>query len=367
MPTSIFRFLYESFTFRGISATVRANYHPESLENLPLSLIIADEGVQPRAVLCQETITDYAQQMADGVQFPPVMIFLDGTYYWLADGFHRFEAAKKAGLSTILAEVRQGGRRDAVLYAVSANAEHGLKRTNQDKRRAVETLLNDPEWCHWSAREIARTCGVSNTFVCNLMRETNLSVNGLQIAPQEGDLSVNGLQIQQQATSRPGSVTQRIVQRNGKIYTLNTANIGRNKSLNSGLDKMQGDSNLAQDQSLGSNVVPLLPPDHQEQEEADAAIDSALPLSQQANELLSQDSEHKSTLDQSPPELEDSSQLSSVAPTERAIQLQLRFDEAKSFFNHFDQTPVCTGEISEVLEVKKDRLRAIVEISLQSA
>jgi len=34
---------------------------------------------------------------------------------------------------------------DAVFNSVGANAEHGLRRTNADKRRAVLTLLNDDE------------------------------------------------------------------------------------------------------------------------------------------------------------------------------------------------------------------------------
>jgi hypothetical protein len=50
------------------------------------------------------------------------------------------------GLAKISADVREGSRRDAILYAVGANASHGLKRTNRDKRNAVMVLLKDPEW-----------------------------------------------------------------------------------------------------------------------------------------------------------------------------------------------------------------------------
>jgi hypothetical protein len=46
-----------------------------------------------------------------------------------------------------------------------ANAAHGLKRTNRDKRSAVMTLLKDPEWSGWSDREISRRCTVSDRFV----------------------------------------------------------------------------------------------------------------------------------------------------------------------------------------------------------
>lgn len=66
----------------------------------------------------------------DGVEFPSLTVFFDGSHYWLADGFHRFFAAKKHGLGAMSAEVYQGTRRDAVLYAAGANARHGLRRTN---------------------------------------------------------------------------------------------------------------------------------------------------------------------------------------------------------------------------------------------
>lgn len=50
-------------------------------------------------------------------------------------------------------------------YAVGANAAHGLRRTNADKRRAVTMLLDDPESVQWSDREIAKACAVSHEFV----------------------------------------------------------------------------------------------------------------------------------------------------------------------------------------------------------
>jgi hypothetical protein len=42
-----------------------------------------------------------------------------------------------------------------VLYTVGANATHGLRRSNADKRRAVSMLLDDPEWAQWSNLAIA--------------------------------------------------------------------------------------------------------------------------------------------------------------------------------------------------------------------
>ncbi len=122
-------------------------------------------GTQSRAAINRDTVADYAEAMEAGAEFPPVIVFYDGSAYWLADGFHRYEAYARAGVNDVPAEIRQGTQRDAILYSVGANAAHGLRRTNEDKRRAVMVLLNDPEWSTWSNREIARQCSVSEYLV----------------------------------------------------------------------------------------------------------------------------------------------------------------------------------------------------------
>ncbi|NTB01093.1 ParB/RepB/Spo0J family partition protein [Agrobacterium tumefaciens] len=168
-------------------------------EKLKLSQIRTDGGTQSRASLNENVASEYADLMRSGTVFPPLVVFHDGADYWLADGFHRHEALGLAGLEEVDADLRQGTRRDAILYSVGANASHGLRRTNEDKRRAVSTLLQDAEWSTWSDREIARRTGVSNQFVGTVRS----SVNAGQIP------------------------TVRTVERNGTTYQQNTAAIGK--------------------------------------------------------------------------------------------------------------------------------------------
>lgn len=134
---------------------------------LPIQAITRDERCQPRGCFTRDAIDRYAEEMAKGAIFPPVIVFHDGQTHWLADGFHRVAAAEQAGLDVVNCEIREGTFRDAMLYSVGTNATHGLQRTNYDKHRAVETLTEDPEWSQWSNREIARRCAVSHTFVQN--------------------------------------------------------------------------------------------------------------------------------------------------------------------------------------------------------
>ena len=88
-----------------------------------------------------------------------------GTDHWLADGFHRVNAALNAGLTEIAADVRQGTLDDAKWHAAGANATHGLRRTNADKRKSVGLALSTERGRASSDRGIAEQCGVGAPLV----------------------------------------------------------------------------------------------------------------------------------------------------------------------------------------------------------
>jgi len=154
------------------------------MTSLRIDLLRTDGGTQPRAGMYLATIADYADEMKNEVRFPPVTVFYDGSEYWLSDGFHRVAAAKKIRRDTIDVDIQQGTQRDAILHACGANATHGMRRTNEDKRRAAKTLLQDEEWSQWSDREIARRCVVGAPLVGQL-RES-LTVRNYSDKPASG-------------------------------------------------------------------------------------------------------------------------------------------------------------------------------------
>lgn len=159
-------------------------------DNLEIRHIRTDGGTQARVGLLDErVVSDYAQDVTEGAIFPPVVVFFDGTHYWLADGFHRVAAFKLAQKLRIPAEISQGSLRDAQLYAAGANASHGLRRSRDDKYHAVTMLLNDAEWVQWSDREIARRCRVSPSSVSKIRRELGLTV---QMDSENGEEGRNG-------------------------------------------------------------------------------------------------------------------------------------------------------------------------------
>lgn len=162
---------------------------------IELEKIRIDGGTQPRAELNQATVEEYAEAIKGGASLPPVTLFYDGAHYWLADGFHRYFGAKAAGRTTIYEDITPGTLRDAILYSLSANSKHGLRRSNADKRRAVQTLLADAEWSKWSSHEIARRCAVGVDLVI-AVRNSYLSET-TDSAPQTITVTRNGTTYEQ--------------------------------------------------------------------------------------------------------------------------------------------------------------------------
>jgi len=138
------------------------------LKEIALSEIILDKSTQPRAAIDDFIVNEYRLDMASGDEFPPLMVFTDNGKYYLADGWHRYLAAQQLQKETVQCAIKEGGLREAILYSCAANSDHGKRRTNGDKERAVKKLLSDPEWVKWSDHEIARRCNVTQPFVSKL-------------------------------------------------------------------------------------------------------------------------------------------------------------------------------------------------------
>jgi hypothetical protein len=130
-------------------------------------------ATQMRPELDEGHVLDLVELLEDpGFDFADmVRVVYDGKHYWLWDGHHTVEACRRLGRKIVYCQVTRGTFRDAVLLACGANATHGLLRSNADKRKAVETLLDDKEWGAWSGREIARRCGVVEGLVRKIRAE----------------------------------------------------------------------------------------------------------------------------------------------------------------------------------------------------
>lgn len=145
------------------------------IEQIELAKIRIDGGTQSRKQVYEETVTAYTENILSEFRMPPVVVFHDGKDYWLADGFHRYHAHKRAGKKSIECDVITGLKRDAFIYSRGANAEHGLPRTNEEKRMVVISMLEDIEYAESSDREISRICKVSAMTVGRIRKAMDLN------------------------------------------------------------------------------------------------------------------------------------------------------------------------------------------------
>lgn len=141
---------------------------------LNLSEIRIDGGTQQRVACHQQHIFSLVDALTEDAELDPIAVMFDGCDHWLVDGFHRYFAYKSDGREIIPAIVSPGTQREAVFASIAANSEHrALPRTRADKRKAVETLLLDPEWSQWSDRELGKQAKVDHKTVAAIRKCLN--------------------------------------------------------------------------------------------------------------------------------------------------------------------------------------------------
>jgi len=158
---------------------------------MKLTEITVDRSLQGRSKLNQEVIDEYSETIREGGKLPAIKVFRIGSSYYLVDGWHRYFAHKKAGLADIEVDVIDGNMREATLYAIGANDDHGLRRNNEDKRKAVMMLLDDVEWSEWNDSEIAKAARVSRMTVSRIKSSLGIKNDEVKIIRDGKEIKLN--------------------------------------------------------------------------------------------------------------------------------------------------------------------------------
>jgi hypothetical protein len=134
---------------------------------LNLLNIRIDGGTQARNKLNQDVVKEYAEHMREGDLFPPLIVYHDGSEYWLVDGFHRLFGYRANGVTSAECDVRTGTLREAILFSKGANGgnKRGLPASPEDNRTSIIWMLNDDEYQKWPNTAIAKHIGVSSMTV----------------------------------------------------------------------------------------------------------------------------------------------------------------------------------------------------------
>ncbi len=142
------------------------------IEVLSIDLIRMDGGTQARLACNQDVVDDYAEAITandNDWPFEPIVVFFDGSDYFLADGFHRTLAAIRLKRSSITCLVHRGTSKDAKIFGMTANDTHGLRMSREDKRACVIWLLEYGG--KMTQAEIAVKAGVSRRTVTSVVAD----------------------------------------------------------------------------------------------------------------------------------------------------------------------------------------------------
>lgn len=137
----------------------------KNLKSLKLSDIKIDSEVQSRQSINQEAVEEYARNID---LLPPGIAFFDGESNWLARGFHRYFAHAHARKKEMKLEIRKGTREDAIIFSAGENADNGVHRSHEDKRKAVLMLLKLQQFTKKSNNVIAAAAKVSKDLVARI-------------------------------------------------------------------------------------------------------------------------------------------------------------------------------------------------------
>jgi hypothetical protein len=126
------------------------------------------EDCQARLGLTEEAVKSYEQAYKAGKALPALEVFEVNGELIVVDGFHRLEAARRAGVETLPVEiVGKGTMAEAEWAALGKNHNHGVRRTREDKRKAVQMALANTAAAKLTNRSLAKYLEVSHTFVAN--------------------------------------------------------------------------------------------------------------------------------------------------------------------------------------------------------
>lgn len=138
-----------------------------------LSNLHIHPDIQVRISSDDDALERYTMAYKDFVfGLPPIKVCVSkvtGEFY-VVDGHHRFEAAKRAGLTCIEGfDLGEMSLAEMISESISSNCAQGLALTRQDRKRAAELLCKyNPQI---TARDAAKKVGLSKSLVATILKE----------------------------------------------------------------------------------------------------------------------------------------------------------------------------------------------------
>jgi len=132
--------------------------------------LLLDRSLNPRRQAVDPDVVDHYASIFKETIWPPILVHR-GTNK-LLDGWHRVEAAKRAGVYTLPVLWADCTEEELFILAVKANLQHGLRLTREERYQAIARLQRES----WTPERIAEVLGCALGMVDRTEKAEDLRI-----------------------------------------------------------------------------------------------------------------------------------------------------------------------------------------------
>jgi len=140
------------------------------VETISVHDIVYDRSLSPRLQGVDGEVIEFYASIFRDVIWPPVLV--DRATKKLLDGWHRVEAAKRAGVYSLPVQWADAKEEELFALAVKANMVHGVKLSREERYKAIHRLQREA----WTHERIAAFFGCSLRMVANTEKAEDLRI-----------------------------------------------------------------------------------------------------------------------------------------------------------------------------------------------
>ncbi|MHB9133801.1 MAG: ParB/RepB/Spo0J family partition protein [Armatimonadota bacterium] len=141
------------------------------METVLVHDLLFDRTLNPRLHGVDLEVVEYYASIYKEVIWPPILV--DRATHKLLDGWHRVEAAKRAGIYTLPVQWVDAKEEELFAIAVKANMSHGVHLKKEERFLAIARLQREG----WTHERIAEFLGCSFNMVRNTEKAEDLRIN----------------------------------------------------------------------------------------------------------------------------------------------------------------------------------------------
>lgn len=140
------------------------------MDTISINDMILDRSLNPRLHGVDQEVVEFYASIFREVIWPPVLV--DRATHKLLDGWHRVEAAKRAGVYTIPVQWVDTKEDELFALAVKANLGHGVRLTKEERYKAIARLQREA----WPSERIVEFLGCSPSMVNKTEKAEDLRI-----------------------------------------------------------------------------------------------------------------------------------------------------------------------------------------------